>query len=72
MPKRPAVHLTDDQVADLERYVEAGMGGLRRSSWRPGAPWEYLVAPIVLQVIIQVSQDLRFGEPDTAAVTAGA
>lgn len=64
------VRLSDDQVSDLAHYVDAGMSGLLRARWRFGDPLEYLVAPIVLQVIIQVGRDLGLGEKQQA-VTDG-
>jgi hypothetical protein len=62
--KKPhaTMQLTEDQMSDLERYVKAGMDGLYRSRWRLGDPVEFLVAPIVLQVIILVSKDFHFAD----------
>lgn len=48
----------------LEPLVRAGMEGLRKSKWQLGWPVEYLVVPIVIAVVIEVSRQLGLKEHD--------
>lgn len=62
MAARKSARLTEDQAHDLQPFMKAGMRGLERSDWKPGLPVEYLVAPIVLQVLIAVSRECGLRE----------
>jgi hypothetical protein len=62
MAPRRTTRLDIQQAEALLPFLKAGMDGLRRSHWRPGAPVEWLVAPIVLQVLVAVSRELRIKE----------
>lgn len=51
-----------EQAKLLLPFLEAGRRGLLSSQWRPGAPVEDLLAPIVLHVLAEAGRRLRIGE----------
>lgn len=59
---RRTTKLSLEQARELEPFAEAAKRGLRRSNWRPGDPVEYLIAPITLAVLVEVSKRCRLGD----------
>lgn len=59
MPGQATRRLSDEDARDLAPLMRAGHRGLRASRWKPGHPAEYLVAPIVLAVVAEVSRMLN-------------
>lgn len=58
-PSRAICRLSDEDARDLAPLMQAGLRGLRASRWKPGHTAEYLVAPIVLAVVAEVSRMLN-------------